>query len=80
MANLTHYVVMAFVRDEQGELVAEAPTQLPGASLAISRAKSLASTKAGAIAFSRTGDPALGDFKVILFKAGEVPEDVFDQQ
>jgi hypothetical protein len=30
------------------------------------------------VAFSRTGDPELGDFAnaVILFSAGEVPDDV----
>ena len=33
--------------------------------------------KAGAIAFSRTGDPDLGDFAdaVVLFRDGEVLED-----
>ena len=44
---------------------------------AISRARSLATSKAGAIAFSRTGDPDLGEFAdaVVLFKEGEVLED-----
>jgi hypothetical protein len=79
LADVTYYVVLAFARDEQGELVTDAPVQLPSAAMAISRAKTLASTKAGAIAFSRTGDPALGDFAdaTMLFKAGEVPDDVF---
>jgi hypothetical protein len=38
----------------------------------------LATTKAGAVAFSRTGDPELGDFAdtVILLAQGEVPDDV----
>ena len=42
------------------------------------RARSLAATKAGAVAFSRTGDLELGDFAdaVILFAQGEVPDDV----
>ena len=42
-------------------------------------AAELAATKAGAIAFSRTGDPNVGEFAdaVVLFKAGDVPEDVF---
>jgi len=81
MPNITYYVVMAFVRDEDGELVAEPPIEMPSASAATSRAGSLSATKAGAIAFSRTGDPMLGEFAdaVVLFKAGEVPDDVFDR-
>lgn len=81
MANITCYVTMAFARDEQGELVADAPIEVPSASMAISRAKSLASTNAGAIAFSRTGDPAVGEFAdaVVLFKAGDAPDNLFDR-
>jgi hypothetical protein len=32
------------------------------------------------IAFARTGDPDIGEFAdaVVLFKAGEVPDNVFD--
>jgi hypothetical protein len=77
MANITYHVVMAFVRDGDGELVAEPPIEMPSASAATSRARSLSATKAGAIAFSRTGDPMLGEFAdaVVLFKAGEVPDD-----
>jgi hypothetical protein len=45
----------------------------------VARARAFAVTKAGAIALSRTGDPNIGEFAdaVVLFKAGEVPEDVF---
>jgi hypothetical protein len=48
-------------------------------SAAGARARSLAATKAGAIAFARTGDPNIGEFAdaVVLFKAGDVPADVF---
>ena len=33
-------------------------------------------TKAGAVAFSRTGDPDIGEFAdaILLFKSGEVPD------
>jgi hypothetical protein len=50
------------------------------ATAATSRARSIASTKAGVIAFARTGDPHIGQFAdaVVVFKAGEVPDDVFD--
>ena len=40
--------------------------------------KEAVTTKAGAIAFRRTGDPALGDFEdaVILGRYGETPDDL----
>jgi hypothetical protein len=80
MANITYYVTMAFVRDEDGELVGEPLIEMPSANAATSRARSLSATKAGALAFSRTGDPMLGEFAdaVVWFNAGEVPDDVFD--
>ena len=78
---ITYCVAMAFDRDENGELAAEPATEMPSSVAAISRARSLSATKAGAIAFSRTGDPMLGEFAdaVVLFGAGEVPDDVFDR-
>jgi hypothetical protein len=41
------------------------------------RAERLALTKAGVIAFSRTGDPATGDFEdaEILFAHGQLPQE-----
>jgi len=77
MSAITYYVAMSFERDEDGELAAEPALEMPSSVAAISRARSLSSKKAGAIAFSRTGDPMLGEFAdaVVLFKAGEVPED-----
>ena len=82
MPNMTYYVVLAFVRNDggEGELIAKAPAQMPSATTATSRARSLASTKARVIAFARTGDPDVGEFAdaVVLFKAGEVPDNVFD--
>jgi len=52
--------------------------ELPTSSAAVARARSLAATKPGADAFSRTGDPKLGDFAdaVVLFEAGDVPDDL----
>ena len=77
MGNVTYYVAMGFERDEEGELVALDPVESHSSSAAISRARSLAATKAGAIAFSRTGDPEIGEFAdaVVLWKSGEVPAD-----
>ncbi len=78
MSNVTYYVAMGFERDEQGDLVAMDPAECQSSTQAISRARSLASSRAGAVAFSRTGDPMLGDFEeaVVLFSAGEVPDEI----
>lgn len=72
MSNVTYYVGMGFERDEAGELVAMDPMEVLCSEFA--RARSLAATKAGAVAFSRTGDQELGDFAdaAILFSQGEV--------
>ncbi len=49
------------------------PAECRSSSQAISRARSLAAKKAGAVAFSRTGDPNIGEFAdaVVLFSVGE---------
>ena len=77
MSNVTYYVSIAFERDEQGDLVALEPQESQSSSAAIARARLLAQTKAGAMAFSRTGDPNIGEFAdaVVLFREGDVTED-----
>ncbi len=77
MRNATYYVAMGFIQDEAGELVALDPVEVHSLAAAVTRARSLASTKVGAIAFSRTGDPNHGELQdaVVLFSAGEVPDD-----
>ncbi len=78
MAPLTYYVALAFKRsdDDGGDIVACDPKEARSSEHAIRLAGSLAAEKGhcGAIAFSRTGDPALGDFEdaVILKAIGEV--------
>jgi hypothetical protein len=69
---------MAFEKTEEGDLVALDPMESQSSAQAISRARSLAATKAGAVAFSRTGDPDIGEFAdaVVLFKTGEVPDEL----
>jgi len=78
MAAVTYFVVLAFIRSEDGDLVATEPREAPSADRAVRMARSLAATipHSGAIAFSRTGDPAAGDFEdaVILQTFGEVDE------
>jgi hypothetical protein len=77
MGSVTYYVAMGFERDPEGELVATDALECQSSAQATSRARSLAATKAGAVAFSRTGDPELGEFAdaIVLFKAGEIPDD-----
>jgi hypothetical protein len=77
MGTMTYYVALAFRRSEEGgEIVACDPKEARSSDQAIRMAGSLARTEGhcGAIAFSRTGDPALGDFEdaVILKTVGEV--------
>jgi hypothetical protein len=76
MTDVTYYVAMACVRTEEGELLpAEAKDfQDPGA--ARREAQRLSTLHPGALAFSRTGDPASGDFApaVILVWYGEIGE------
>lgn len=78
MADVTYYVVLPFVRDEDGELVAEEGVEAPSAFSAQRRAQGMLAKKAGAIAFSRTGDPRIGEFQdaIILGRYGEVPGDL----
>jgi hypothetical protein len=77
MTTTTYYVALAFTRsEEEGGIVACEPKEARSADQAIRMAGALAAVDGhcGAIAFSRTGDPALGDFEdaVILATIGEV--------
>ena len=74
---MTYLVALAFKRSEDdGDIVACDPKEARSGEQAIRMASSLAGMEGhcGAIAFSRTGDPALGDFKdaVVLKTVGEV--------
>ena len=78
MASVTYFVVLPFVRDVDGVLVAEEGKEAPNGYAAMSRARAMIGSKAGAIAFSRTGDPSMGDFEpaMILGRYGDVPGDL----
>ena len=60
---VTYYVALPFVRNEQGELVPGEAQDRQSASAAESLARRMADTAAGAVAFSRTGEPATGEFE-----------------
>jgi hypothetical protein len=82
MGTMTYYVALAFMKShDSGEIVACDPKEARSLEQAIRIASSLAKTvgHCGAIAFSRTGDPALGDFDdaVILKMVGEVDAGLF---
>jgi len=71
---VTYYVVVPFDRDESGSLVAGEGQEAPSAFAAERKARAFALQHAGAVAFSRTGDPATGEFQdaVVLAQFGEV--------
>ncbi len=78
MANVTYYAVLPFVRDEDGNLCPDEAVECQSSAGAAARARALAATKAGAVAFSRTGDPETGDWAdaVVLTRVGETPADL----
>ena len=75
MAAVTYYVALPFVRTEDGELVAGEAQEKQSSSAAVNAARHMATTAAGAVAFSRTGDPSSGEFEdaVVIQQFGEVP-------
>ena len=76
MPAITYYVVVLFVRDEDGMLVPGEGKEAPNGELARRRAQAVATApgNVGAVAFSRTGDPVSGEFQdgQIIALFGEV--------
>ncbi len=72
--NVTYFVVVPFDRNEEGDLVAGDAEEATGALSAERGARLLAIEHAGAVAFSRTGDPSTGEFQdaVILAQFSDV--------
>jgi len=62
MVAITYYVALPFVRSEDGEIVAAIPLECSSPMNAIHTARRLAANNVGAVAFSRSGDPAVGEF------------------
>lgn len=77
MSKRTYFVVQPFEKSKKGRLVAGAPVSSTGAEHAKRLAERLAQRKAGAIAFSRAGDPEAGEFDeaVVLGVFGAVPDE-----
>ena len=80
MPEVTYYVAMPFTRDDSGSPAAGAAEECQSSSGAIRRAEVLSrgAGNVGAVAFSRTGDPMIGEFSDahLLRKFGEVPDDL----
>jgi hypothetical protein len=75
--SVIYYVVVHFDRDADGSLKPGEPHDATHAWAADRAASFLAREHAGAVAFSRTGDPATGEFQdaVVLAQYGEVDLD-----
>ena len=76
MANVSYFVALPFVWSEDDELVVGEAQEHVAPIAAVRAAQSLASTSAGAVAFSRTGNPSTGDFSdaEIIRTFGTVPD------
>jgi hypothetical protein len=83
MANVTYYVAMPFLQDEAGMLVAGAAEECQHSSAALRRAEAMSrmAGSIGAVAFSRSGDPMVGEFgdAHVIRKFGQVPDDLVSQ-
>ena len=79
MPEVTYYVALPFIASDDGIAVGEA-VECPSLDAAIMRAEALSRREGhlGAVAFSRSGNPATGDFDdaTIIRKFGDVPEDL----
>jgi hypothetical protein len=79
MAGITYFVALPFDVSDSNVVVGE-PIECPNPGAAIERAHGLwkALGHTGAVAFSRTGDPATGDFSdaPVFRKFGDVPDDL----
>jgi hypothetical protein len=80
MADVTYYVALPFLQDDAGSPIAGAAEECQSPSGAVRRAEVLsrAAGSVGAVAFSRTGDPLVGEFSdaQLLKKFGDVPDDM----
>ena len=79
MSEVTYYVALPFVAAVDGIAAGEA-VECFNLNAAVMKAEALSRTPGvvGAVAFSRSGDPATGDFgdATVIRKFGEVPDDL----
>jgi hypothetical protein len=79
MAEVTSYVALPFVAGDDGVAAGE-PAECFNPAAVVLRAEALSRKEGhvGAVAFSRTGDLATGDFSdaKVIRKFGDVPDDL----
>ena len=79
MPEVTYYVALPFVASDDGIAPGEA-VECFNPNAAVMRAEALSRKEGyvGAVALSRTGDPAAGDFSdaTVIGKFGDVPDDL----
>jgi hypothetical protein len=77
MAALTYFVALRFNRNDEGKFCADDAEECADATAAIQCAENMSKRSAGAIAFSRSGDPSTGEFEAaqVLQQFGDVPLD-----
>ena len=79
MTEVTYYVALPFIAADDG-IAAGEPTECFNPTAVVMRAEALSHKPGhvGAVAFSRTGDPATGDFgdAIVIKKFGDVPSDL----
>ena len=79
MPAVTYYVALPFLPSDDGVAAGEAVECFnPNAAVMKAEALSRKPGIVGAVAFSRTGDPATGDFgdATVIRKFGDVPDDL----
>ena len=80
MADVTYYVALPFLQDDAGSPVAGAAEECQSSTAALRRAETMLrmAGSIGAVAFSRTGDPMIGEFgdAKLLRTFGNVPDDL----
>ena len=78
MPRITYFVVLPFSRDADGNFLAEAALEMPSGDQARETAARMVAPERGAVAFSKTGDPTVGEWEdaVILGRYGDVPDDL----
>ena len=78
MPPLTDFVAIPFISDAEGNLTPGEAVECPGAAASTRKAMSMAEKHGGGIAFQRSGEPDIGEFKdaMILGKFGKTPNDL----
>ena len=76
MARETVYLVPAFKTGKGARLIADTPIRCKSSDTARRTAETLATAKAGVVAFATSGDAELGEYDeepTIIFKTGRLP-------